>query len=348
MKILYAIQGTGNGHVSRAREIIPHLKKFGKVDLLLSGTQAEVPLEDPIKYRMHGFGFVFGEDGGVDIRKTFKQMNTARFLRDIRSLPVTDYDAVIHDFEPVTAWACKLRKVKSLSLSHQSAFWSEKTPVVSGFPLGKFILKNYAPATDYLGFHFHRFDEKIFSPVIRREIRQLHSEQLNHYTVYLPAYSDKFILHLAKQFPAERWQIFSKHTTFAYAEGNASVRPISNEGFINSLRTCKGLLTGGGFEGPAEALYLCKKILVVPMSNQYEQQCNALALEQMGIPVIWKQGEFLPKMHEWVKATAPVEVNFPDETAQIVQRALQFFSPEIISLPSEPASSILGNPVSYL
>ena len=27
MKILYAIQGTGNGHISRARDIIPILKK---------------------------------------------------------------------------------------------------------------------------------------------------------------------------------------------------------------------------------------------------------------------------------------------------------------------------------
>jgi UDP:flavonoid glycosyltransferase YjiC (YdhE family) len=30
MKILYAIQGTGNGHVSRAREIIPIPKKYGE------------------------------------------------------------------------------------------------------------------------------------------------------------------------------------------------------------------------------------------------------------------------------------------------------------------------------
>lgn len=348
MKILYAIQGTGNGHVSRAREIIPHLKQYGTVDILLSGTQAEIPLEEPIKYRMHGFGFVFGEDGGVDIRKTFRQMNTARFLRDIRRLPVQDYDAVIHDFEPVTAWACRLRGVKSLSLSHQAAFWSDKTPVVHGFPLGKLILKNYAPASDYLGFHFCPFDEKIFSPVIRSEIRKLESQQLNHYTVYLPAYSDKFILHLVKQFPAERWQIFSKHASFAYAEGNASVRPISNEKFIESLRTCKGLLTGGGFEGPAEALYLCKKVLVVPMTNQYEQQCNALALEKMGVPVVWKEREFLPKIQAWVEAPFPVEVNFPDETAQVVQRALQFFSPEIISFASPSSKSLWRKPLSHL
>ena len=30
MNILYAIQGTGNGHVSRAREVLPTLKKNGQ------------------------------------------------------------------------------------------------------------------------------------------------------------------------------------------------------------------------------------------------------------------------------------------------------------------------------
>jgi UDP:flavonoid glycosyltransferase YjiC (YdhE family) len=38
MKILYAIQGTGNGHVSRAREIIPISKKKGDA-LKVTGTK---------------------------------------------------------------------------------------------------------------------------------------------------------------------------------------------------------------------------------------------------------------------------------------------------------------------
>lgn len=42
MKILYAIQATGNGHISRANELIPHLKSLGEIDILLSGTQANI------------------------------------------------------------------------------------------------------------------------------------------------------------------------------------------------------------------------------------------------------------------------------------------------------------------
>ena len=61
MKILYAIQGTGNGHVSRARDIIPILKKNHEVDILISGLQADVDLPYDIKYRYNGLGFIFGK-----------------------------------------------------------------------------------------------------------------------------------------------------------------------------------------------------------------------------------------------------------------------------------------------
>ena len=53
MKILFGIQGTGNGHLSRAKEVIPHLEKYGTVDLFVSGTQAEVQLPYPILYKKH-------------------------------------------------------------------------------------------------------------------------------------------------------------------------------------------------------------------------------------------------------------------------------------------------------
>ncbi len=71
-----------------------------------------------------------------------------------------------------------------------------------------------------------------------------------------------------------------------HREGNVQVFPVSNEAFNNSLASCAGLLTGGGFEGPAEALFLEKKVMMIPMTGQYEQQCNALAASKLGVPVI--------------------------------------------------------------
>jgi len=58
MKILYAIQGTGNGHISRARDIIPILSQKGQVDILISGIQSDVDLPYDIKYRFKGLSFI--------------------------------------------------------------------------------------------------------------------------------------------------------------------------------------------------------------------------------------------------------------------------------------------------
>lgn len=323
MKILYAIQGTGNGHVSRAREVIPILQQYGDVDLLISGTQADVGLPYPVKYQLNGFGFVFGKKGGVDFRETWNRFNTKAFISDIKNLPLHEYDAIINDFEPVTAWACKRKRIKSVALSHQSSFLSDKTPVTEGFHWGKLILKNYAPTTYKIGFHFEKYDDFIHTPVIRNEIRNLHPQDKGHYTIYLPAYNDDFIINRLQKYKDKEWHIFSKHSSQAYEKENIKVTPVNNELFNKSLETCNGLLTGGGFEGPAEALYLGKKLLSVPMRNQFEQQCNALAMEKMGVPVIWKTADWERKLNEWIFDSDVIKVSYPDETKNIVRNMFE-------------------------
>ncbi len=318
MKILYAIQGIGNGHVSRAREIIPHLKKYGELDLLLSGTQSEVNLNDALAYQFKGFGFIFGDRGGVDLKKTLQQFEIRRFLKDCKNLPVYEYDFIINDFEPVTAWACRLQKKSSISLSHQSAFLSKRTPQLKGFHWGKQIMNYYAPTTSKVAFHFQRYDDFIFTPVIRSEIRNLNPENYGHYTVYLPAYSDAFIVQQVRAFPEIQWEIFSKHSKVFYENEHVKIYPIDNQKFQKSLEKCCGLLTGGGFEEPAEALFLKKKLLSVLMKNQYEQQCNSLALEEMGVPVIWREADFALQLKKWVNEDRVVCVDYPNQTSDII------------------------------
>jgi len=327
MKILYAIQGTGNGHISRAREIVPLLQKYGDLDILISGTQADVKLAQEIKYQLHGFSFVFGQRGGVDHFKTWQSMNLLRFKSDMGKIPLDSYNLIINDFEPVTAWACKIQKIASVSLSHQAAFKSKKVPRPRTIDWGKLILSHYAPTTHHVGFHFERYDDYIYTPVIRSEIRALAPTNLGHYTVYLPAVSDQSLVKLLQRLPHVKWEVFSKHTKFGYQAGNVVVEPIHNEHFNRSLASCEGLLTGGGFEGPAEALFLGKKLLVAPMKFQYEQQCNAYALKQLGIPVIWgSTKDWFPIIKQFVETPQSLVFNFPDETANIVAKVVKDFA----------------------
>lgn len=326
MRLLYAIQGTGNGHLARAEDIIPALQKYGDLDLFVSGAQADISLTYPVKYKSKGLSFYFGKKGGIDFFKTFKHNSSKDVIKEIKKFPVEKYDLVINDFEPISAWACYKREVPCVALSHQSALLSDKVPKPKDFdPVGEWVLKNYAPTPKQVGFHFARYDKQMFTPVIRKCIREVAGEKVkDHYTVYLPAYDDKKIIPLLSRISNVRWHVFSKHTKKPYHIGKLSVYPVSKDDFGLSMTTAKGILCGAGFETPAEALYLQKKLLVIPMKAQHEQHYNAAALKQMGVPVIKSlKKKHLDKIISWIETDKIVNVDYPDVAEAAVQQAIK-------------------------
>ena len=326
MKILYAIQGTGNGHSSRAREIIPFLNTLGNLDLLISGEQSELQMPIPVKYRLKGMGFFFGKNGGVDVVKTLRRADFIQFFKDVKNLPVEDYDIILNDFEPVSAWACKMKKKAIIGLSHQSAVSNPLSPKPSGFyPVGKFLLNTYAPVSKAYGFHYEEYANNIYSPLIRSEVRNFTPTNQGHHTVYLPAYSDKKLIQLFEQFPEFNWQVFSKHSDKAYRHKNIWIRPVQNEAYLESLASCAGLFCGAGFEAPSEALFLGKKLMVLPMHNQYEQVCNAHALEQMGVGVIKTllHPSAVGGIRNWLNNAQAIHKNYPSHTEEIIKKIVE-------------------------
>lgn len=333
MRILYAIQGTGNGHLSRSMEIIPHLQKRGEVDVLLSGNQCELKLPFDVRYRFHGLSFIFGKKGGVDFVKTYNNNRVRRFMREVNSLDVSPYDLVISDFEPVSSWACFLAEKRCVGLSNQAAILTEGAPVAESDDLiGKAVLKYYAPVSQQYGFHFQRYNPSIFTPIIRKEVRELKVSNNGHYLVYLPAHSDERIVKALNRFPKVSWHVFSKHSTEGFIDENIWLRPINNSAYLESLSSCAGLLCAAGFGATTEALFLGKKLCVVPMKKQFEQQCNALALNQMGIPVaksLKKKWQHL--IADWLEEENPIRVNYPDNAEELVSVILRN---EILDSPS--------------
>ena len=325
MKILYGIQATGNGHITRATEIIPLLQKKAQVDILMSGMQQTVSFPFPVKYRFYGLSFVFGKTGGIDYLMTYHKAKTLRFLNDLLKVPLEDYDLIIQDFEPVIAWSGKLRGKNVIALSHQSAVMKDAAPKPDLFdPLGKQILKNYAPAKTEYGFHFQPYEESIFTPVIRKSVREIKPVKKDHYTVYLPSYQDSALISYLSDYKKIHWHIFSRTALQKYQEENISIFPTQQEAFLQSMSSATGVLCGAGFETPAEALLLKKKLMVIPMKFQYEQQCNAMALEQMGVNVIKSLSkENRPKILDWIENNHQTEVCFPDQTEEILTQIIE-------------------------
>ncbi len=328
MKVLYAIQGTGNGHLSRARAVIPILKSHKiDLDILVSGIQADVTLPYAIKYKYHGLSFIFGKKGGVNLWATLSNTKPFQLWNEIKNLPITHYDLVINDFEPVSAWAAKINNVPCVSFSHQAAVMHKNAPKPKDKHfLGAFILNNYAPTKKQIGLHFSAYGNEIYSPIIRNEIRDAISSNKGHYTVYLPSYSNEKIIAVLSCFPEITWHVFSKHCkTITNANDHIHIQPIDNDAFIESLVSCEGMLCGAGFETPAEVLFLKKKLMVIPMSGQYEQQCNAAALKKMGVTVSPQfNKKAIPIIKSWLKNQENIVVDYKDEVNTIVNEILDW------------------------
>lgn len=327
MRILYAIQGTGNGHLSRATDILPQLFKRAEVDILISGIQSEIRLPYHITYRLHGLSFIFGRRGGIDYLDTFRKNSLNRFLDEVKSLPVKDYDLVINDFEPVSAWAARWNRVPCYSLSHQAALLSHQVPKpFMGSPLGQLILRYYAPADMHYGFHFQNYDKGITYPSIRPEVRAVEPVDRGFYLVYLPAFDEQRITEVLSMLPNTHWKVYSKKGKKRYAVGNVDISPVDGKEFTQDLGRCSGVLCGAGFETPAEAMHLGKKLMVVPMRGQYEQKLNAMALKRIGVPVLkrFDQGAF-KAIHEWVHSGDIIRFEYPEVGKQIVDDILVGF-----------------------
>lgn len=326
MKILYAVQGTGNGHLMRAAEMVPAFRALPGIslDVLISGTQHELPLPFDVRYRLSGLSFVFGKAGGIDYFRTLKMLSSRRFIRDVINLPVREYDLVISDFEPVASRAAMLRGVPCVALSNQAAVLHPQAPKPSGLdPASKFLLRHYAPAHKSVGFHYQPLDDNIFTPLIRQRVRNLKSERHGHYCLYLPAYSDENILKTLRQLPRRTWHVFSKKATSISKHGSIYIFPVDGDRFLESMAGSDGVVCNAGFGTTSEALFLGKKMLVIPMKRQCEQQCNAAMLSEMGIEVF---GSFHPgnaaTIEKWLCTGAPKKIDFPDHKNEVMAAVL--------------------------
>jgi len=325
MKILYAVQATGNGHISRAMELLPYLNKIGNVDIFLSGANSTLNLAAPIKFRSKGVSLHYTCTGSIDYWKLAKGFAPRRMLREARDLPVEHYDLILNDFECITALSCHLKKVPSIQFGHQASFQSARTPRPEQInTAGEWILKHYAPANKYIGLHFDAYDDFILPPVIKKEIALSNPVDYGHITVYLPSYCMKQLKIQFSKYSDHRFEIFCHQVSKPETNGNITWLPVSKARFDESLISCKGIITGGGFETPAEALFLRKKLIAIPIRGQYEQNCNGAALQKLGVPVLKKMELELDNVFSsWLESSNIPSLPNTLSTREIVERMMQ-------------------------
>lgn len=329
VKVLYAFQGTGNGHHTRAIEFLPILRSLADVDVWVSGGALGRTYDVAVDRRFQGVGFAFGTKGGINWGASLRALKPRTLMRDLKSLDVRGYDLVLNDFEPLTAWGARRQGVPVVGLSHQAAVKHPCSPKPSeNDAIATRILENYASADVEIGFHFQRYAPEIRTPIIRRQVREATVSNAGHITVYLPAYGEQALMRVLRHFPEVSWEVFSQHWTLPSSHGHVHFFPASAEGFLKSMASSAGVLCGAGFETPAEALFLQKPLLVVPMRGQFEQQCNAAALAQMGVPSVSEFGaESMEPLRQWLNNPQVVDVSYPDESREVLMQALSNCAP---------------------
>lgn len=317
MRIFYGVQATGNGHITRARVLAPRLKAAGfDVTYLFSGR----PWDRLFEMEVFGDylwrkGLTFAAHAGrVSYLKTAVSNDIVGFLQDVRTLDLSQYDLIVTDFEPITAWAGRLQRREVIGIGHQYAF-QYPIPKTGDDILARMALRYFAPAQIGIGLHWHHFDQPILPPIIETPPEP---EAILHYkiVVYLPFEDIRETVRVLAPLRDHDFHIYSPAVTQDRPD-HIHIKQLSRSGFQHDLRDCGGIICNAGFELASEALQMGKKLLVKPLRAQMEQLSNALALEETRL------GAAIPELDTisiayWLRHGRSVRVIYPNVASQLV------------------------------
>lgn len=318
MKILYGVQGTGNGHITRARALSKAFKKRNvDVDYLFSGRPAEKYFDmEPFPGWQSKTGLTFHHNAGkIDTLETLKRNRVGQFIREVRNLDLSPYDLIVTDFEPTTAWAGKLQKKTVIGVGHQYAF-KFPVPLQGDNFVTRALIRHFAPANIGLGLHWHHFEQPILPPIADIPDRNETMVQPKKILVYLGFENADAVMTLLEPFSNYEFYYYGEFTS-AEKRGHIHLRPLSREGFKRDLADCTGVICNAGFELASEAIEMGKKLLVKPLKGQMEQLSNAKALEQLQLGMTMDVLD--PALVSyWLQQWPNKQVHYPDVADAIV------------------------------
>ncbi|WP_049723770.1 MJ1255/VC2487 family glycosyltransferase [Gilvimarinus polysaccharolyticus] len=341
MKILYGVQGTGNGHLTRARSMARAFAYHGiQVDWVFSGRARSdfFDMEAFGDFRLFKGVTLQTFKGKVNMTKTLLKSDLFQLSRDIRALDCQPYDLVISDFEPVSAWAAKRAGLRSLGISHQSAFLYPITKCANNI-ITDLFMRWFAPCDTPIGVHWNHFNQPLLPPILEPSNHPV-SVTSGRILVYLPFAELDDIVALLKPLTNVDFYIYHKLEQ-NLDHGHLHFRPFSRSGFQKILHSCEGVICSAGFELPSEAIKLGKKILAEPVVGQMEQQSNALALAQLGYATIASPIN-RDTIEAWLNLPIPGPTFYPDVSEAIVEWIINQDAQDLTTLSTKLWRQVTG------
>ncbi|MGH2714009.1 MAG: glycosyltransferase family protein, partial [Thermoleophilaceae bacterium] len=331
MRILYGVNGEGMGHATRSEVVIGSLLARHDVRVVTSGAALR-HLSGRLPRVKEVFGPTFAMGDG-QIQRWHTVLQNVRLAR--RELPdsvrlwvhsVDEWkpDVVISDFEPLSGVFARWTRTPLVAVDNINMIdrCRHDREIVGhereDFLVARAVTRSMVPgALQYVVLTFFRppiarQGTTLVPPIVRPEIASAESVEGDHLVVY--SSGEKRVLDALRS-TGMRCLVYGMRggPDEAVVDGNLEFRPPSNEGFVEALRTARGVVAGGGFSLMSEAVYLGKPLLAVPLRGQFEQLMNARYLERLGYglcaPRVTKTvlAEFLERLPEFEHALAGYE-----------------------------------------
>lgn len=307
MRILYGVVGEGMGHAIRSRVVLEELARSHEVEVVVSGRAhdylKQLESERLGVNRIWGLSLVYEDNEVRNFRTVLANLTGAlarggwpeniRAFFDLaeRFRP----DVVVSDFESWSHLFGRMNGLPVISLDNQQVIARCDIPdeVLAGheadFQLTRAIVKAKLPGClHYLVTTFFRPPVSrprttLVPPILRPMVLAARPEEGGHLLVYQTSTSDASLLETLRATGVE-CRIYGVRRGLAAEERDGTLRfmPFSDGGFVDDLRTARGVVANGGFTLLGEAVYLHRPVLSVPVRGQFEQVLNARYVERLG------------------------------------------------------------------
>jgi uncharacterized protein (TIGR00661 family) len=202
-------------------------------------------------------------------------------------------DVVITDFEPLAGVYARSTRTPLIAVDNINMLdrCRHDAEIIGAqrqdYLIARAVTRSMVPgALEYIVTTFfkpplRRRGTTLVPPIIRPEIVDARPESGEHLVVYSSGDPHLMDALRAIDVPARVYGMRGGPDEIQ-VEGKIELRPRSSEDFVESLRTSRGVIAGGGFSLLSEAVYLGKPILALPLRGQFEQTMNARYVQLLG------------------------------------------------------------------
>jgi uncharacterized protein (TIGR00661 family) len=300
VRIVYGVQSTGKGHLSRFLGLLPLFQRDGHELLVVVTGRWNPPgyfldaLAGTRFRRFPGLPMIADGVGGISKRGTVKAFATRlpglfnSFRKAHRWISAFDPDLIVSDFDPVTGSPFVAPGTFKVGIGNHFTSARRDLEPPPGLRRERFnirvVEKLITSGLDArIGCHFYPLDDECFPPILRPETLAMTPETGDHLVVYhaFPGLIPP-VLAYAERHPGTPIILYGYETKPRGLPGTVRLERDAGR-FLRDLATCKAFVGTAGFQSVAEAFYFGKRIVVQPIEGHYEQKWNAAQLELHGM-----------------------------------------------------------------